>query len=775
MKFELDDLTVYFPYDYIYPEQYEYMKSLKRALDADSHALLEMPSGTGKTVTLLSLIISYQIGYPGRIGKFVYCSRTVPEIEKVLEELKVLIPFIEKETGQKQDFLGLALSARKNLCIHSEVSRSREGSTVDAMCRSRTAAYVRNGNDGNSLCDFYNGFEASGRDAPVPPGVYNLGDLKAIGLEKGWCPYFLARYTITHSNFVVYSYHYLLDPKIASLVSREMAKNSVVVFDEAHNIDNVCIESMSVRIHHRHVRQSEQNVRTLKTKVSEMKEKDASRLREEYHNLVAGLRTTQQQQNEDSILPNPVLPTEVIESAIPGNIRKADHFISFLQRFVEYLKKRLDVQHVVNEPPPLFLEHLREETTIEAKPLRFCSERLSSLLQTLEMPNLQDFNSLINVTSFATLVATYSSGFSLIIEPFDDRAPTIKDPVLSFNCMDASLAIKPVFERFQSVIITSGTLSPLDMYPKILDFRPAVVRTFDMSLARTSLLPMIVTCGSDQAKISSRFEARDDNSVKRNYGHLLLEMTKVVPDGLVCFFVSYEYLEAMVTAWYDQGIMDEIRKRKLVFVETQDVVETSIALDNFQRACENGRGAVLLSVARGKVSEGIDFDHHLGRAVLMFGIPYVYTQSRILKARLEYLAERYQIKENAFLTFDAMRHAAQCVGRAIRGKTDYGIMCFADSRYASEDKKNKLPQWIYKHITPSHTNLSTNDAALLAKKFLRKMAQPYEGKNGISQLTLDQIAKKPKRGDGGGGGFHDPKSAISTSTTTATTTVLKTD
>lgn len=25
-----------------------------------------------------------------------------------------------------------------------------------------------------------------------------------------------------------------------------------------------------------------------------------------------------------------------------------------------------------------------------------------------------------------------------------------------------------------------------------------------------------------------------------------------------------------------------------------------------------------------------------------------------------------------------MRHAAQCVGRALRGKTDYGLMIFAD-------------------------------------------------------------------------------------------------
>jgi DNA excision repair protein ERCC-2 len=32
------------------------------------------------------------------------------------------------------------------------------------------------------------------------------------------------------------------------VVSKELARNSVVVFDEAHNIDNICIDSMSVKI-----------------------------------------------------------------------------------------------------------------------------------------------------------------------------------------------------------------------------------------------------------------------------------------------------------------------------------------------------------------------------------------------------------------------------------------------------------------------------------------------------------------------------------------------
>ncbi|KAJ7886099.1 hypothetical protein B0H14DRAFT_1319998 [Mycena olivaceomarginata] len=59
MKFSIDDLPIVFPYDRIYPEQYAYMSDLKRTLDATGHCVLEMPSGTGKTVSLLSLIVSY--------------------------------------------------------------------------------------------------------------------------------------------------------------------------------------------------------------------------------------------------------------------------------------------------------------------------------------------------------------------------------------------------------------------------------------------------------------------------------------------------------------------------------------------------------------------------------------------------------------------------------------------------------------------------------------------------------------------------------------------
>lgn len=146
---------------------------------------------------------------------------------------------------------------------------------------------------------------------------------------------------------------------------------------------------------------------------------------------------------------------------------------------------------MVQETPALFLRDLQSKVCIERKPLKFCAERLASLLRTMEITDLTDFSSLILVTHLATLVSSYTTGFTIIVEPFDDRTPTVLNPVLHFSCMDSSIAMKPIFDRFQSVIITSGTLSPLDMYPKILNFHPVIMTSFTMTLARPCLLPMV--------------------------------------------------------------------------------------------------------------------------------------------------------------------------------------------------------------------------------------------------------------------------------------------
>jgi DNA excision repair protein ERCC-2 len=65
------------------------------------------------------------------------------EIEKALHELKALMRFRAQELGHEEDFRGVGLTSRKNLCLHPSVKREKSGAVVDARCRSLTAGFVR--------------------------------------------------------------------------------------------------------------------------------------------------------------------------------------------------------------------------------------------------------------------------------------------------------------------------------------------------------------------------------------------------------------------------------------------------------------------------------------------------------------------------------------------------------------------------------------------------------------------------------------------------------
>jgi len=106
-------------------------------------------------------------------------------------------------------------------------------------------------------------------------------------------------------NVIIYSYHYLLDPKIAERVSKELSKDCIVVFDEAHNIDNVCIESLSTDITEDSLRKATRGAQNLETKISEMRDSDSAKLKDEYSKLVEGLRDADEAREEDAFMSNP--------------------------------------------------------------------------------------------------------------------------------------------------------------------------------------------------------------------------------------------------------------------------------------------------------------------------------------------------------------------------------------------------------------------------------------------------------------------------------------
>ena len=743
-RLDIDGIDVIFPFASPYPEQLEYMRQIKLSLDATGPALLEMPTGTGKTVCLLAMICAY-MSQRDNVGPLIYCTRTIPEMSQGIQELRNVHSMRLANSGLDFDknFLGIALTCRANLCILPEVAEIGVKYDVDIACRSKTVQYAT-----EERCQFFDHVLMRPR-----PGVYGLDELRAFGRHNGLCPYYLARRLVSEAQVIMCSFAYTLDPMARELLIPSLGKQAIVVFDEAHNIDDVCCEFMSSAISADLLNRAMRSLKEAENVASSLREAEQEKLSGVLNQLRENLARDDEAMATDEtmeVFANPQLPEHILRSAMPAALRDFGDFlamskdvIKYLAGFIqgiekpdqeqtergvihqfdeqEFLLDELNIQPNVDKYTiPQVLTDIRRKCDITPEILHFMYSRFGKFLSKYKVADLRNYTALLDVLAFMSLLATYDEGYWV----FTENTP--KGLLIQLICVDPSIAFGSVLQLFKRIIITSGTLSPPEIYPKLLKFEPVTMQEFTMSLARECFLPLFVTRGNAGQSLSSCYKLRSDPRVASTYGDMLLEFVKIVPDGIVCFFPSYVYMDHVFSSWVANNIISEVMKYKLIFMENEVAAESAMAFENYKKAIENGRGAVFLGVARGRVSEGVDFAHHYGRCVILFGLPVRNTQSMIVQTRADYVESNSDMSKTDFMLFDAMRAAAQCVGRLLRSKTDYGIVVLADRRYAKPEARAQLPQWIKQFINESRLNMSIDASIELSRQFLVKMAQPFQ-------------------------------------------------
>jgi DNA excision repair protein ERCC-2 len=63
------------------------------------------------------------------------------------------------------------------------------------------------------------------------------------------------------ADIIVFNYLYLLDPQISGTFLKKLSKDTIVVFDEAHNIDDVCIEAYTLHVNNQVLTNATKNVK----------------------------------------------------------------------------------------------------------------------------------------------------------------------------------------------------------------------------------------------------------------------------------------------------------------------------------------------------------------------------------------------------------------------------------------------------------------------------------------------------------------------------------
>ena len=127
-------------------------------------------------------------------------------------------------------------------------------------------------------------------------------------------------------------------------------------------------------------------------------------------------------------------------------VYRAEHFVLFLRRFVEHLKKRISTATVVSQHCASFLEDIAQGVAVDGHTLRFCSDRLTSLMKTLEIHNTDDYLPIQLVADFGTLLGTCASCSAPYVLPphgFVHSIATVNCmPLLHTNCTSATTCVR---------------------------------------------------------------------------------------------------------------------------------------------------------------------------------------------------------------------------------------------------------------------------------------------------------------------------------------------
>ncbi|MAG47566.1 hypothetical protein CL617_03095 [archaeon] len=231
---------IFFPYDNIRPNQDSLISGILGSFDNKKSVLTHAPTGLGKTVSILSPLMSK---VKDKDVTIFFLTPKHSQHKIVIETLRLIKnKFNVKITAV--DFVG-----KKLMCAQSN---------IDNLYGNQFYDYCKDVRE-NKTCDYYNNFkEKTNRikkellsEKLVNLNLLNVEDLAVISKNEKICPYEISSDIGKKAKVIIADYNHLLNPGVREHFLERVNKtlsNSILVFDEAHNLVDKCRDLLSVKL-----------------------------------------------------------------------------------------------------------------------------------------------------------------------------------------------------------------------------------------------------------------------------------------------------------------------------------------------------------------------------------------------------------------------------------------------------------------------------------------------------------------------------------------------
>eukprot|EP00946_MAST-07B_sp_MAST-7B-sp1_P002632 g2632.t1 len=221
-----------------YPSQLVYMENVIQALQERKHALLESPTGTGKTMSLLCSALAWRQAQDAQLNSNgqVLSKGVIHQLSQVVKELKGTIyrPNVA------------ILGSREQLCVNSKVNRNR-GTKLNRACQELTK---------NRKCRYHLGVEDYMETLKISKSISSKEAFDAANQRAHTMSTFhvstrneLDDSNETTTNQKGFPTHEIQDiEELHEFGKRSSWQDAVVICDEAHNLEAVCADASSFEL-----------------------------------------------------------------------------------------------------------------------------------------------------------------------------------------------------------------------------------------------------------------------------------------------------------------------------------------------------------------------------------------------------------------------------------------------------------------------------------------------------------------------------------------------
>ncbi|CAH6775846.1 Brip1 [Phodopus roborovskii] len=452
--------------------------------------------------------------------KIYFGTRTHKQIAQITREL------------QKTAYSGVPmtiLSSRDHTCVHPEV--------MGNFNRNEKCMELLDVKQGKS-CYFYHGVHRISNQQTLQSfremsKAWDIEELVSLGRKLKACPYYTARELIDEADIIFCPYNYLLDAQIRESMDIKL-KEQVVILDEAHNIEECARESASYSVTEVQLRFARDELDSLVN--SNVRKKNHEPLRDMCYNLINWLDTNSQHLVERDYESSCKIwsGNEMLLSLHRMGITSATfpvlqrHFSAVLQKEEKAYGKEEAIQvpiisastQIMLKGLFMVLDYLFRENS------RFADDYKIAIQQTYSWTN--------------QIAILDKNGVLALPKNKKHSRQKIGVNSLNFWCLNPAVAFSDINDKVRTIVLTSGTLSPLKSFSSELGVTFNIQLEANHVISNSQVWVGTVGSGPQGRNLCATFQHTETFEFQDEVGMLLLSVCQTVSQGILCFLPSYK-------------------------------------------------------------------------------------------------------------------------------------------------------------------------------------------------------------------------------------------